>query len=421
MADNKDAVSSWEKLGISTTGMGKVPGLLDLIWNIHPRPTICLVGETGIGKTPVVHQWCAKHKGFMRVLNFGHMTQEEISMIMFSDSGDTFDFVPPRWLLELNEQAEAKGLAVLFLDEWNRGDKALVNALFTLTDERRIHNFHLHKNVVVIAAMNPSDGSYLVNEAEKDHAIRKRLNFVYCVHDLAAWVDYAKTAKFHPLVPAFIKAVVTFLYDKGARDSGKAFPCPSNWEKVSNILIGASKSKLELTDDSVATLIQGQIGLVAADKFLQFVGNQNTVIQPSEVLTSYTAMSEVRHKVADLLNCSIDPQTRKLVKKADKKNSASVINELNRGLAIELFSSLPDITATARYLALYISDLPVELAIPLASQYFREAREGKPKSVEKYFNNLSDAMAKFPPYEEAMKAINAAHRSFKKSAMPETP
>lgn len=413
--DKKEVVDTWEKLGIGPTGMGQIPQLLDLLWHVKPKLTMCLVGETGIGKTPVVHQWCSKRKGFMRPLNFGHMTQEEVSMIMFTEQGDTFDFVPPRWLVELNEEAEKRGCAVLFLDEWNRGDKAMVNALFTLTDERRIHNFMLHDNVLVVAAMNPSDGSYLVNEAEKDHAVRKRLNFVYCVHDLQAWLEYTKTADFHPLVPAFIKASSTYLYDKGARDAGKAFPCPSNWEKVSSILNAASQARLELTDSAVRTLVEGQIGSIAADKFMRFVADQNSLIQPSEILEGYTTKSETRRKVAALLGCTIDATTLRFVQKTDQRNSASVINELNRGIAIELFSAMPDPRKCAPGLALYLGDIPNELVMAFAAQYLGEESRNKGEGGRTYLNKLSTALAGHPAYKEKMKYMQEAQKAYKES------
>ena len=415
MADKKETVEAWEKLGIGPTGMGQIPKLLDLAWHIQPKLTMCLIGETGIGKTPIVHQWCENKGGFMRALNFGHMTQEEVSMIMFTEKGDTFDFVPPRWLVELNEQAEKLGCAVLFLDEWNRGDKNMVNALFTLTDERRIHNFRLHDNVLVVAAMNPSDGSYLVNEAEKDHAVRKRLNFVYAVHDLSAWIGFAEEAKFHPTVPKFIKAMSTFLYDKGARDAGKAFPCPSNWEKVSNILNAAETMKMELTSSAVVTMVEGQIGQIAAERFMRFVSDANSLIQPDEILKEYRLKSNVRDKVASLLNCKIDEKTNRFVKKNDKKNSASIINELNKGLAIVLFSEMPDPKMVARQLALYMGDLDNELCLAFARQYLGEQKDAHGKPGDDYFHKLSDQLGLYPAYREKMRQITSAQVNFKKS------
>lgn len=415
--DKKELTDTWDKLGISPTSIGQVPALLDIAWHMPRKMTICLVGETGIGKTPIVHQWCAKRGGYTKVLNFGHMTQEEVSMIMFSEQGDRFGFVPPDWMLDLNKRAEEQGSAVLFLDEWNRGDKALVNALFTLTDDRRIHNFHLHDNVLVVAAMNPSDGSYLVNEAEKDHAIRKRLNFVYCTHDLQAWLEYTKTAQWFPLVPAFIKAANSYLYDSTARDAGRVFPCPSNWEKVSNIMLGAKKAKLDYTSNAVRVLVEGQIGLAAAKKFLDFVQNQSTLIQPKEVLYDYKTNSTVRSKVAAMLNCTIDERTNSFVEKETKSNRAGVISELNQAVAIELFSEMPDVAKVAKQLARYIGDLPEELLGTFAAQHLTEQKNLKGAAGDTYLHNLSSELQKYPEYRQRLKAIINMKREYKQKMM----
>jgi hypothetical protein len=417
MADKKDITQPWEKLGIGPTGMGSVPKILDVVWAMNKKLTVCLVGETGIGKTPIVHQWCKSKGGFMYPLNFGHMSQEEVSMIMFTEKGDSFDFVPPQWMLDLNTQAEEKGCAVLFLDEWNRGDKAMVNALFTLTDERRVHNFHLHPNVLVVAAMNPSDGSYLVNEAEKDHAIRKRLNFVYCVHDLQAFLEHTKVAGWHPLVPAFIKAASPYLYDVGARDAGKAFACPSNWEKVSGVLKAAKKANLDYADSAVCRLVEGQIGSIAAEKFMEFVQDQNTLIQPSEILNEYAYGSAVRARVAAVLNCNIDKETRKFVEKENKaKTRASIISDLNKGVAIELFSVMPEPVATAQRLALYMQDLPNELLSTFAAQYLGDQSKAKGTDGDKYLNKISQALSRVPEYKGKMKFISDAMREYRQKA-----
>jgi hypothetical protein len=420
-SDKKDAVDPWEKLGIGPTGIGQVPAILDIIWAMEHRLTVCLVGETGIGKTPIVHQWCASRKGFMKVLNFGHMTQEEISMIMFSEKGDKFGFVPPDWLLHLNEQAQEKGVAVLFLDEWNRGDKALVNALFTLTDERRIHDFHLHRNVVVIAAMNPSDGSYLVNEAEKDHAIRKRLNFVYTVHDVSSWLDYTKKSAWHPLVPAFIKSATNFLYDTGARDAGKTFPCPSNWEKVSRLLEAAEKTKHDLASPTMKTLVEGQIGSVAAKKFMDFVADQNTLIQPMEVVNDYKPNSNVRKRVAALLGMRLpgrDEKGSEDLVKDDRAtgNRASIVTELCQGVALELFSTQPEPAKIAPNIARFIGDLPNELLSQFTAQHLHGAAQAKGEEGQKYLTRLSTALGGHAPYKAKMKDIVAAVHEYKKKA-----
>jgi len=417
MADKKDSVDPWTKLGISPTSMSQVPEILDIVWGMEKKLTVCLVGETGIGKTPIVHQWCARKGGFMYPLNFGHMSQEEVSMIMFTEKGDSFDFVPPQWMLTLNAQAEAKGCAVLFLDEWNRGDKAMVNALFTLTDERRIHSFRLHDNVMVVAAMNPSDGSYLVNAAEKDHAVRKRLNFIYATHDLLAFLEHAKQEKWDPTVTSFLKAANTHLYDVGARDAGKAFPCPSNWEKVSGLIKAARKTKRPLTSPALARLVEGQIGSISAQKFMEFLEDANTLIQPSEILNDYALSSDVRRRVAEVLNFRIDPSTGAFVAKSSvNKTRASVIANLNHGVALELFSAMPDPASIAGNLGRYIGDLPNELLSAFTAQHLLQESQAKGEQGEKYLTRLSSVLARERPYKERMGIIGEAMRNYKREA-----
>jgi hypothetical protein len=272
---------------------------------------------------------------------------------------------------------------------------------------------------MVVAAMNPSDGSYLVNEAEKDHAIRKRLNFVYCTHDLIAWLNHTKKSEWHPLVPAFIKAANTFLYDTGARDAGKCFPCPSNWEKVSRILNGAEQAEVSLDNHIVRTLVEGQIGSVAASKFMDFVADQNSLIQPMEILADYRAergVSNVRERVAKLLNCKIDKKTNKFVENENKANKAGVVVELCQGVALELFSSMPDVAKTSKHLSLFIGDLPNELLSTFTCQHLSDASQEKGDQGKQYLNKISQGMQIYPEYKERMKLIIEAMARHKKSA-----
>lgn len=394
-----DMVDAWDRLGIRPVNLGKVPELLDLAWGMPKKMTICLVGETGIGKTPIVHQWCANHDGYMRVLNFGHMSQEEVSMIMFTEQGDSFDFVPPKFLLDLNEEAEKRGCAVLFLDEWNRGDKALVNALFTLTDDRRIHNFHLHENVLVVAAMNPSDSDYNVNEGEKDSAIRKRLNFVYCVHDIPAMLKHAKKSGWHPLVPSFLGSASNYVYDQGARDAGKAFPCPSNWEKISHILNSAAAANTSLQDSSVRILVEGQIGTTAASKFMDFVDNENILIQPKEIFYDYTHYSNVRLRVASLANMKVNLNTGEIrpIKEKNTTDRTSILTELVQNTARDLFLEMPDAKRISPHLGLFIGDLPNEIM----SSFLHSLQQEKKRAGDAgnaYFTKLNNLLAKTPEY-----------------------
>ena len=428
MTEKSAVIAPWEKLGIQTVPISHVPVILDIAWGMEKKLTVCLIGDTGIGKTPLVHQWCKNKGGFMRPLNFGHMSQEEISMAMFSADASYHDFVPPKFLLELNEEAEKRGCAVLFLDEWNRGDKALVNALFTLTDERRVHNFTLHKNVLVVAAMNPSDGSYLVNEAERDHAIRKRLNFVYTTAEIGAWMRFAKNAGYDNRVIRYLQAAPGAFYDKGARDAGKCFPCPSNWEKVSDILHSAerlceTRNAQRARDEQITLLnlpgfdamVFGQIGDTHGEKFFDFLRDESTVIQPGEILFGYrnsdiTNARSARRRVASLLGCDI--RNGRFVRKDNSEVRADVITNLNSMIALTLFSTMPDPKTIAPDLGAYLIDLTDEyfmqfIAGALGEQY--KAHESM-TGVREYRRAYNIALAAIPGLQEKNKVLMEKQR-----------
>lgn len=276
-----------EKLGVGSIGIASVPRVLDLIWAMPKRLTVCLVGETGIGKTPIVHQW-AKNKGFpVVVLNLGHMSSEDMSMSMFNEDATNFDFVMPKYIHEINELARKNPGVVFFLDEINRCGKEIVNKFFTIPDERRIHDFKLEDNVLIVAAMNPSDGTYMVNNAERDHAIRKRLSFIFATHDLVGFLNNAREQDFHKDVVDFVRMMPNHLYGTAARDAGRAFECPSSWEKVSNVLKAADSARINLLSAEVQVVVQGQIGMGASAPFFEFLRDRNSLISPEEVFTAY--------------------------------------------------------------------------------------------------------------------------------------
>ena len=405
--NNATRETALEKLGIGTAPIPAIPDLLDLLFAMEKKITMCLVGDTGIGKTPIVFEWAKRHNAYVHVMNFGHMSPEDVAMAMFAEDGNSYAFVPQADLVRLNAEAEKRGRAVLFIDEWNRGDKALVNALFTLTDDRRIHDFHLHPNVLVVAAMNPSDGTYMVSQAERDHAVRKRLCFVYTTADLAGFLRHARSHDWHKLVPDFVQSMGQFLYDAGARDAGKAFACPSSWEKVSNILKAAEANKTPLTSTAVKILVEGQIGHTASQPFLEFVRDQSTVIQPADILEKYAKGGRAR--VAKLLGCLVDGTSLR----RDPSNSTvrtDIISSLNRSLAVTLFSEMPDPEEIADNLAPYLLDLPDELYLAFWAEHMSsESGSGRPQ--QDYLSALNMQLKRVPKYSQRVKATLAGQRA----------
>lgn len=409
--ETAEITQPWEALGVTTITMGNIPLMLDIVWAMRKKITVCLMGETGVGKTPIVHQWAASKGGYCYPMNFSAIQADSVSMSIFNRDATAYDFVPPEALIELNRRAEQDGCAVLFLDEWNRGDKAVVNALFTLCDERRIHRFKLHDNVLVVAAMNPSTGSYMVNQAERDHAVRKRLNFMYVVPDHTTWLLHGKAENFFPDVLDFVRAVPTTFYDIAARDAGRAFPCPSNWEKVSDICYTA-KAQDRLLHSATRALIAGQIGHTTAEIFLAYLEDANTVIAPDAVLRDYNTTG--RDRVAKLLGAAIDKKTGNMVLSSSSAIRPDVLANLNEGIAMTLFSEKSDVETISENLAAYLVDLPMEFF-----QTFLSVNVGhllrKDRANVDYMTKLNRELNKHPRFVARVTSMTEKHASMSQS------
>lgn len=286
-------------LGIASVPVSKIPAILDMAKALEPKLVPCFVGDAGVGKTPHVHAWATQNGAACHVQNFGHMQPQDISMAMFAVDGGSYGYVPMDWLLAVNRDAADKtkypGGAVLFLDECNRAPIELVNALFTLTDDRRVHQFTLHPDVLVVAAMNPSSSGHNVNRLERDPAMRKRLAFIHVVEDLAGWLTYATHCGMHPLLLDFLRAQgdATF-YNRGLRDQGKVFPNPSAWDKAARVF-AADADSLErggLSAEAHA-LLSGVLGTTTAEGLRAFVAERFFV--PEKVFSaSLSDMARLR-------------------------------------------------------------------------------------------------------------------------------
>lgn len=434
----------FSKLGISLTSLRGARLAIEA--NRRTGNVICLVGAAGIGKTHITRQVAAlrkptkpfewhgqlwedsvplvplylahmqaedmgvpypsraKRNELLRecelFMNIGQLAQNgfgekarEHALLLATEVLDrtkandaaTFEFLIEKRISDLPPEG------ILFLDEWNRAEKQVIKAFFTLLEDREIHGHRVVPDgVQIVAAMNPSDGAYSVNEAEKDHAFRRRLSFVAVTCNAGAWLEYA-VGKFHTHVVEFIKSMPTALYDTALRDAGKAFPCPATWEKVSRLFQETDRANQPLLSDGVELSVCGLIGQAHGSQFMGYVKDNETVINPDDVIKKYTEKSPVRKKVLKLVD----------------QNRNDVLNELCASVALTLLVDKPDPMTIASQFALFMGDLQPEMAVSLIVHKLSAATEGT-EGAEGYLNNLSIAMYNEPAYKKLFTAIGKA-------------
>lgn len=310
----------------------------------------------------------------------------------------TFEFLVERSLRDMPQEG------ILFLDEWNRAEKSTIKAFFTLLEDRKVHGVQLVPDgIQIVAAMNPSNAAYSVNEAEKDHAFRRRLVFVAMTVNVGAWLNYAD-GRFHSLVVEFIKAMPDSLYDIRLRDAGKAFPCPATWEKVSLLLQRNEEMNIDLNNEGVFLSICGIIGEGAGSEFMQYVKNNDIVIAPMDLLKNYNEKSKLRNKV------------KRLVKEA----RFDVLKKLCAGLGTVLFAQKVEPESIRMTLGLFMGDLPSEMALAMIEEDFGRAAQDT-EGGDAYLTALSKAMVTQPAYQALFKTIGSALKKMDAAAKGRPP
>lgn len=377
----------WEKLGIPTCTLNEAKEVIDLAF--QTGHVVCLVGEAGIGKTQLTRQIAVEKDWHYHAFFAAHVEREDLTGIPYPDAnGDAYKFLVEKNIWGIINNCKP---TLLVFDEWNRGDKAVMNAIFTVMEDRRFGSQLLPDHIHILACMNPSEGAYLVNEAEKDPAFRRRLCFVAVQTNETIWLQYAMgPGKFHVAVTDFIKNKPHLLNDTQTREAGKMYANPASWEKVSETCYALEKAGKEITDEKLRRLmhlkISGHVGIGSSTEFMAFVENAFTHIAPKKVLYSY-------------------PSVRETVKTWAKDADNSKLLELCGGVALVLISEIPrnesDTAAHATWvqsvcnnLAMFTSDLPVEMLRALFSKIGTRQSEAISSSGFKLgWDKLSESLA----------------------------
>jgi MoxR-like ATPase len=447
----------YRKLGISLFGLQAAMAAIEA--NRDTGNVVCLVGESGIGKSHIVRQVFARRrprKPFtwrgqewltsvpLLAFYLQHLQPEDIAVPYPSQAkqsdllqratqmqqlaafvrgqGTAADLLEvakslesqvvdiARKIAHLDERTRRNGTMEflinrelfdlpqecgLFFDEYNRGEKGTVKTFFTLMEDGQVHGVDIIKpGTQIVAAMNPSDGAYSVNEAEKDPAIKRRLCFIAVTTNVAGWLAYARN-KFHSHVVDYIQDNNLALYDPKLRLAGKVYPCPATWEKVSKLLQAAEEAGTLDTSQGIGDALQacivGHVGEATGSQFCEYIKNRNVVIATADVLGKYLEKSPVRRKVIKLVESS----------------RHDVLGELCTNVATMLLGTKPEPKDVAPKLALFLGDLPSDLAVAFIASKLRAAQEGI-GDASPYLSALSKELAKQQAYQRHIKGITDA-------------
>lgn len=167
-------------------------------------------GDRGVGKSTLVRK-VAEKLGYALVIEFvGHLeSATELAGLTAIDKTEDGTLVTTRTMGKLLERIKKeldKGVegVILFLDEINHAPPSVQKALMALILDRRLGDYELPKNVVIIAAGNFSDESPSMVEF-MGVPLLSRMVKVMVKSTAEDFLNYAEKVKIHPAILAFVK------------------------------------------------------------------------------------------------------------------------------------------------------------------------------------------------------------------------
>lgn len=249
------------------------------------RP-VFLWGPPGIGKSDLIEGIAADMNALVIDLRLGQMEPTDLRGIPFynRDTG-TMDWAPPVDLPN-TELAEKYDNIVLFLDELTSGAPSVQAAAYQLVLNRKIGNYNLPDNVVIVAAGN----------RESDKGVTYRMptplanRFVHLELkvDFDSWVDWAVVNKIHRDVVGYLTFAKGDLYDFDSKSSSRAFATPRSWTFVSELIDD------RMDANTMTNLIAGTVGEGLAIKFMAHRKFAQKMPNPSDILNGKVTGLEVR-------------------------------------------------------------------------------------------------------------------------------
>jgi len=281
------------------------------------------------------------------------------------------DFVP------LDENS----YGLFIIDELSRGDSSFQQLCWQIQNEQKVHTYPLPKGWFVICLDNPDEQEYSGLNMIDDAAGLRRVLHLYSEVNPQAFLNYAVSSKFHPLVIEFIQIHPDYLYDFSSQKVGMIYANPASWNRISNILIGYDDNENGILKnlDDLTTLFGGLLNQNMTRMFINFIRDRKD-ISPKDVFYNY---DKVRN---DILKFS-------------EKSDNIKMGQLMKSFVTFLTTSKPKYNDNElKNISLFLNDVPSDIGVLFLSNI----ASFDSKSEEfKYVTGIHVKLVRqFPEYKE---------------------
>jgi len=246
---------------------------------LNSRFPVILRGRHGIGKSEIVYQLEEQLKYTDGVIERRASQMTEGDLIgLPSINGNSTVWNPPDWFKSACDQP-----VLLFLDEIDRATPEVRQGIFELTDSRKINGHVLHKDTVIVAAVNGGEHGAEYQVGEMDPAELDR----YTVFDVEPtpedWLTWAKD-RVSGVVWDFINNHRNHLEHNDSFEPNKVYPSRRSWVRLDETLQMACLLQDKMNDPAIFILSQSFVGFEAAVKFKDFAANWERQVSLEDII-----------------------------------------------------------------------------------------------------------------------------------------
>lgn len=185
---------------------------------------------------------------------------------------------------------------VIFFDEINRAtDDQSKQAIFEFVERYVMHTYECPSNTVIVAAANPSNDNYSVNEMDQERAFMDRFLHLVLETRTDDWLLWAEKSKRNRHVRNYINKHQESLMTKESAIELNVVPSPRSWGKFMHNLL--EYVNLPNEDGVLREVFTGVVGDLIAQDFKNFMdeGSEH-VLSAEEIFLHYP---DFRHYVVE--------------------------------------------------------------------------------------------------------------------------
>jgi hypothetical protein len=334
------------------------------------RP-VFIWGPPGIGKSEIVDSITQERSGYMIDMRLALMEPTDLRGIPVPNMNTgLMEWLPPADLptQELADQFEC---IVLFLDEMNQAPQSVQAAAYQLILNRRLGNYRLPDNVLIVAAGN--------RESDRGVAYRmpsplaNRFIHLEMTPDFEDWQNWALDAGLNAEVVGYITANKMDLMNFDPRTASRAFATPRSWTFVSDLLPREGEA---ISDSRLHDLIAGTVGDGIATKFMAHRAVAGKLPNPTDILSGkVTKLGSEGREISAMfsLTASLCYELRDFVDRNGKEKMDELYKMADNFFRFMMDNFETEMTVLGGRTALKVYKLPLEpRKVPCIEEFFKK-------------------------------------------------